>query len=62
MPPKLGGKWGTECFNIRFPLSTLLCAGYSWDEGDEADSLVFFINTKYINVILNVNYFYKSIF
>ena len=27
MPP--GGKWGTECLNTRFPLPTLLCAGYS---------------------------------
>ena len=26
MPPKLGGKWGTECLNTRFPLPTLLCA------------------------------------
>ena len=40
MPPELGGKWGTECLNTRFPLLTLLCAGYSvkliffatWDE------------------------------
>ena len=22
-------KWGTECLNIRFPLPTLLCVGYS---------------------------------
>ena len=29
MPPDLGGKWGTECLNTRFPLPTLLCAGYS---------------------------------
>ena len=29
MPLELGGKWGTECLNARFPLSTLLCAGYS---------------------------------
>ena len=29
MPPELGRKWGTECLNIRFPLPTLLCAGYS---------------------------------
>ena len=29
MPPELGGKWGTECLNTRFPLPTLLCAGYS---------------------------------
>ena len=29
MPPELGGMWGMECLNIRFPLSTLLCVGYS---------------------------------
>ena len=29
MTPELGGKWGTECLNTRFPLATLLCAGYS---------------------------------
>ena len=28
-PPEFGRKWGTECLNIRFPLPTLLCAGYS---------------------------------
>ena len=28
MPPELGGKWGTECLNTRFPLPTLLCAEY----------------------------------
>ena len=27
MPPEIGGKWGTECLNTRFP--TLLYAGYS---------------------------------
>ena len=29
MPPEFGRKRGTECLNIRFPLLTLLCAGYS---------------------------------
>ena len=29
MPPEFGGKWGTECFNTRFPVPNLLCAGYS---------------------------------
>ena len=30
MRPEFGGKWdGTEFFNTRFPLPTLLCAGYS---------------------------------
>ena len=29
MPQKFGGKWGTERLNNRFPLPTLLCAGYS---------------------------------
>ena len=28
-PPEFGRKWGTECPNTRFSLSTLLCAGYS---------------------------------
>ena len=29
MPPEFGRKWRTECLNTRFPLPTLLCAGYS---------------------------------
>ena len=29
MPAEFGRKWGTECLNTRFPLPTLLCAGYS---------------------------------
>ena len=29
MPQEFGGKRGTECLNTSFPLSTLLCAGYS---------------------------------
>ena len=29
MPPKFDGKWETECLNTKFPLVTLLCAGYS---------------------------------
>ena len=29
MPPEFGRTWGTGCLNIRFSLSTLLCAGYS---------------------------------
>ena len=29
MPPEFSRKWGTECLNTRFPLATLLCAGYS---------------------------------
>ena len=29
MPPEFGRKWGTECLNAKFPLPTLLCAGYS---------------------------------
>ena len=28
MPPEFGRKWGTEYLNTRFPLPTLLCAGY----------------------------------
>ena len=26
---KISEKWGTECLKTRFPLPTLLCAGYS---------------------------------
>ena len=29
MPPELDGNWGTECLNTRFPLPTLVSAGYS---------------------------------
>ena len=29
MPPESGRKWGAECLNTRFPLPTMLCAGYS---------------------------------
>ena len=29
MPPESSRKWGTECLNTRFPLPTLLCAGYN---------------------------------
>ena len=29
MPPDFGGKYGTECPNTKFSLSTLLCARYS---------------------------------
>ena len=29
MPPEFGRKRGKECLNTRFPLPTLLCAGYS---------------------------------
>ena len=29
IPPEFGGKWETECVNTRFPLPTVLCAGYS---------------------------------
>ena len=28
MPPEFDGKWGTGYLNTRFPLPTLLCAGY----------------------------------
>ena len=28
MPPEFGKKWEMECLNTRFPLPTLLCAGY----------------------------------
>ena len=29
IPAEIGGKWGMECLNTRFPLPTMLCAGYS---------------------------------
>ena len=29
IPPDFGRKWGKECLNTKFPLLTLLCAGYS---------------------------------
>ena len=29
MPPEFGRKWGTVCLNTRFPLPTLLYAGYN---------------------------------
>ena len=29
MTLEFGGKWETECFNIRFPMPNLLCAWYS---------------------------------
>ena len=29
MPPDFGEKWGMEYLTTRFPLPTLLCAGYS---------------------------------
>ena len=29
MPPEFGRKWGKVCLIARFPLPTLLCAGYS---------------------------------
>ena len=28
MPPEIGGMWGTECLNTRFPLPILQCAVY----------------------------------
>ena len=29
IPLEFGGEWRTECLNTRFPLTILLCAGYS---------------------------------
>ena len=29
VPPEIGRKWETECLNTRFPMPTLLYAGYS---------------------------------
>ena len=39
MPSEFGREWGTECLTTRFPLPTLLCAGYSV-------KLIIFNNTK----------------
>ena len=39
MPPEFGGKWEIEYLITRFPLPTLLCAGYSV-------KLIFFLNRK----------------
>ena len=39
MHPKFDRKWGTECFNTRFSLPILLCAGYSV-------KLIYCINSK----------------
>ena len=40
MPPEFGRKWGMECLNTKFPLPTLLCAGYSV-------KLIFFTSEKW---------------
>ena len=37
---ELGGKWGTECLDARFPLPTLLCAGIQ-READLIDNNLF---------------------
>ena len=34
MPQEFGGEWGMECLNTKFPLPTLLCAGYIQREAD----------------------------
>ena len=34
MPPEFSEKCGTKCLITRFPLPTLLCAGYSVKQND----------------------------
>ena len=41
MPPESGRKWGTSVLTLKFPLPTLLCAGYSV-------GLKFFLRTKQV--------------
>ena len=61
MPPEFGRKWGTECLNTRFPLPTLLCAGYSM-------KLIFFKYSKLRTTISQLTnlacamYFYCKVF
>ena len=45
MPPEFAGKWGTECLSTKFPLPTLLCAGYSV-------KLIFFIYITFISPLI----------
>ena len=46
-------KWKTECLNIRFPLPTLLCEGYSVKRTKKIRE-----NGYGPNVIRNIRFFY----
>ena len=59
MPPELGGKSGMECFNTRFPLPTLLCAGYSVKLIDFLLALVARQSASLLNQYLEVLYVEK---
>ena len=45
MPPEIGGKWGTECLKTRFPLPTLLFAGYN----EKINIINIVINSKWLS-------------
>ena len=51
MPPEFGRKSGTECLNTRFPLPTLLCAGYRVKLIKQNDCrLKFYLDYVYISL------------
>ena len=56
MPPEFGRKWGTECLNTRFPLPTLLCAGYSVKL-----ILIYFFNIFRLK-LFSIQFLYKPLF
>ena len=56
MPSKFGRKWGTKCLNTRFPLPTLLCAGY---RGNLIYLFDFFNNYTFISAILPTINFHR---
>ena len=62
MPPEFSRKWQTECLNTRFPLTTLLCAGYSvklnWIELNWNG----FISVKVLNRIMVFTWVLDTVF
>ena len=56
MPPDFGGKWGMECFNSRFSLSTLLCAGYSVKVKKREKIKFIKLRVTIFLTLINVNY------
>ena len=63
IPPESSGRWRTECLDTRFPLFTLLCAGYTvnwWyteltEKGDSIfENSIFFVTVSQ----LFVNWFF----
>ena len=48
MPPEIGGKWGMECLNTRFPLPTLLCAGYSVKLKNKTYTFILYYKSEYL--------------